>query len=486
MKLFDRETKFILFGGGAGGGKSWLICEWIIYMCLKYPKTKWFIGRKELKRLMSSTFLTLLKVLDKHSIGRDRWKLNGQYNYMEFFNGSRIDLLDVDYIPSDPMFQRFGSIEYTGGALEEVGEISFGAFDTLKTRIGRHYNREYKIPPKILMTCNPSKNWTYPEFYKPWRDKEITSEKVFIQSLYNDNPYTLSEYGEMLKSITDKILKQRLMFGDWEYESDPMRLFDYEKILDMFSNDAERGQKYLTIDVAGLGRDKTVIAFWDGFYLEEIRMQQNVTAQEVDKLMTERKIPSSNCLIDETGVGFGVVNELKKTYKREVKGFVAGSTPIKKEDEKEIDKVQHNFKNLRSQCWFTLAKYVNSGLIGIYKGIPMETRNLIVEDLEQMKQINADKDTTLQVITKEEIKEKGGLNRSTDCGDVLMQRIFYTFQKKQPFSMTFLNTPSENELKKLPIDKICFFCGLHYAADKCPKCGNTKLLTNKDLQMPKF
>jgi hypothetical protein len=68
-------------------------------------------------------------------------------------------------------------------------------------------------------------------------------------------------------------------------------------------------------------------------------------------------------------------------------------------------------------------------MIGVYKAIPEATKNLIVEDLEQMKQINADKDTTLQVITKEEIKEKGGLNRSTDCGDVLMMRMFYTFQK---------------------------------------------------------
>jgi hypothetical protein len=193
----------------------------------------------------------------------------------------------------------------------------------------------------------------------------------------------------------------------------------------MFSNDANRGNKYLIIDVAGLGRDKTVISFWDGFFMYEIRLQETITAQEIDMLLTRDKIPSSNCAIDETGVGHGVVNELRKVYNRNVVGFVAAARPLQKKKESEIDKVTHNYKNLRSQCWFTLAKYVNSGMIGIYKNVPEQTKNLIIEDLEQMKQINEDKDTTLQVISKDEIKKKGGLNRSTDCGDVLMMRMYY-------------------------------------------------------------
>jgi hypothetical protein len=229
-----------------------------------------------------------------------------------------------------------------------------------------------------------------------------------------------------------------------------MKLFDYDKILDMFTNDAERGQKYMIIDVAGLGRDKTVISFWDGFYVTEMIVRQDITAKEVDEMLTKRQIPSSNCLIDETGVGFGVVNELKKTLHREVRGFVAASAAVKKEGETDLEATQHNYKNLRSQCWFTLAKYVNSGMIGIYKGIPEATKNLIIEDLEQMKQINADKDTKLQVITKEEIKEKGGLNRSTDCGDALMMRMFFTVYKHAPF-MSFFIKPEEKN--KSPVGK---------------------------------
>ena len=137
-KLLDNETKYILFGGAAGGGKTWLGCEWLLVMCLTKPGTKWFIARDELKKIMSSTFVSFTKVCKFHNVSDDVWKLNGQYNFIEFTNGSRIDLLDLKKTPTDPMFERFGSMEFTGGFIEEAGEVDGNAFEILKSRIGRH------------------------------------------------------------------------------------------------------------------------------------------------------------------------------------------------------------------------------------------------------------------------------------------------------------------------------------------------------------
>jgi len=44
---------------------------------------------------------------------------------------SKIDLLDLSEAPSDPLFERFGSTEYTGGWIEEAGEIVFKTWRTL-------------------------------------------------------------------------------------------------------------------------------------------------------------------------------------------------------------------------------------------------------------------------------------------------------------------------------------------------------------------
>ena len=150
-----KKYAYIFFGGGAGGGKSWWLCETRLVNCYFYPGYKSFIARAELKRLMESTYITWCKVCQFHNIPKTDWKLNGQYNYIEFFNGSRIDLLDVKYLPSDPLYERFGSLEYTDGAIEECGEIHFMAFDVLKTRIGRHLNKEFNISATIALTGNP-------------------------------------------------------------------------------------------------------------------------------------------------------------------------------------------------------------------------------------------------------------------------------------------------------------------------------------------
>lgn len=49
--------------------------------------------------------------------------LTGKDNFIELGNGSRIDLLDLQYQPRDPLYERFGSLEYTGGWIG-VSEIT--------------------------------------------------------------------------------------------------------------------------------------------------------------------------------------------------------------------------------------------------------------------------------------------------------------------------------------------------------------------------
>lgn len=419
--LEDKDTKYPVFGGGAGGGKSWLGCEWLLINCYRFPGTKWFIGREELKRLMASTYVTWLKVCKRHGIPSEEWSLNGQYNYIQFKNGSRIDLLDVKFLPSDPLYERFGSLEYTGGWLEEAGEINFLAFDTLKTRVGRHLNRELSIPSKILITCNPKKNWLYQKVYKPWREGTLSREYAFIQSLYGDNEYTADEYGENLSQISDKAMLERLKYGNWEYDDDPTALMTYESIIDLFTNTVpESFQKYLVADVARYGGDKTVITLWKGLrcYRIETHIKQGTvqTADRIRLLAREEGIPFSQILIDEDGIGGGVVDQLNG-----VRGFIANSTPF---DNRETDKPD-NFQNLKSQCAYKLADMVNGHALAV-EAPDENVRALLVEELEQIKSKDIDADGKRKVVSKDEIKERIG--RSPDYSDCLLMRMYYEFQ----------------------------------------------------------
>lgn len=476
--LQDKIHTEVFYGGGAGGGKSFLGCFWLIANCIRYPGSRWLMGRAILKDVKESTLLTFFQVCKMMG-----WEINSDFRYnqieatIKWVNGSDIYLKDLFLYPSDPEFDSLGSTEYTGAFIDESSQITEKAKNIVMSRI-RYKLDEFGLIPKLLVASNPTKNFLYSQFYKPAKEGQLEKFRAFVPALVGDNPFISRYYTENLQKL-DKISKERLLFGNFEYDDDPNRLFDYDAILDMFTNSADKGEKYVTVDVAGRGRDKTVIMIWDGFFVEEVIMKDNISNTEMDEILTKRKIPRSRCLIDEDGVGFGLVKDMPG-----VKGFVNNAQPIKKEDEREEDKVTHNYANLKSQCWFTLANYVNAGKIGIYRQIPIETKKLIIEDLEQIKQKDPGKDRPLRVLTKEEIKDL--INRSTDCGDSMMMRMYFTFQKKNPLYATFLNAPTEAELKRKPIEKICFYCGLHYTEDKCPKCGKERLLTAKDLQAPKY
>jgi phage terminase large subunit len=103
-----KSNNVVVYGGAAGGGKTWLAAEKTLVYCYLYPGYKSFIGRDELKRIMASFYPTWVNVCQYHDIPQEDWTFNGQYGYILFKNGSRIDFLDLKFLPSDPLYERFG------------------------------------------------------------------------------------------------------------------------------------------------------------------------------------------------------------------------------------------------------------------------------------------------------------------------------------------------------------------------------------------
>ncbi len=414
--LYNRETEFVVFGGGAGGGKSWIGCEWILAMCLNFPNVRYFIARNVLKRLKESTYKTFIKVAKHHGVD-DLFTYSEQKALITFNNGSEVQLLELKRQPSDPLFEDLGSLEFTGGFIEEAGEIDFDAYDTIKTRIGRQMNVEYNIPPKLFITCNPKKNWLYFEYYKPYRDNTLSEDKAFVQSLATDNPHTSSQYVETLKKIQNKAKRERLLLGNWEYDDNPYSLYDFEVLQDLFTNDyVEEGKKYISCDVARFGVDKTIIVVWSGFRaIEIVEMDLSKTtdvASKIKQLARKHKVPNRHIIVDEDGVGGGVVDIISCI------GFLNGSKPI----------VNQNFANLKSECSFKLVDYLEN----MYLCCNETQRELIIQELEAIEEKNAeDENKKLSVNTREQVKAKIG--RSPDYFSAIMMRMY--FELKQPVTL---------------------------------------------------
>ena len=96
----------------------------------------------------------------------EHFRYNSQSGLIKFFNGSEILLKDLFSYPSDPNFDELGSLEITDSFIDEANQISSKAKQIVRSRI-RYKLDENDLIPKMLMTCNPAKNWTYSEFFKP-------------------------------------------------------------------------------------------------------------------------------------------------------------------------------------------------------------------------------------------------------------------------------------------------------------------------------
>lgn len=407
--LRDDKTKFLLYGGAGGGGKSWLGCEWLMQCSYYLPGTRWFVGRNNLKDSRESVTVTFNKVAKLHGFTAYRTNNEG----IAFDNGSEIVYIDLTYYPvKDPMYERLGSKEYTGGWIEEAGEVHYLAFDVLKTRIGRHMNDVYGVPGKILITCNPKKNWLYRDFYKPWKEGKLKEPYAFIQALVQDNPWATEDYIESLRSTKDRVTKERLYLGNWEYDNDPAALCDYDAICDLFTNEFVKpvGDSSGSADLAMKGRDRFVAGHWKGNVCYIKLDQEYSTGKSIEtdlkRMMIECSIPRSRMIADSDGLG-----SYLESYLNGIKEFHGGSRPMNME-----------FDNLKSECGFKLAEMINSRLIRIV--CTEAQRERIIEELGVLKQDHIDSDTRKKgIISKEKMKEI--LGHSPDYLDMLIMAMSF-------------------------------------------------------------
>lgn len=407
--LKDKETTEVLYGGAAGGGKSALGCLWLIEMCQTYPETRWLMGRSKLKTLKETTLNTFFELASKLEIST-QFRYNGHDNIIYWNNGSQIILKDLFLYPSDPEFDKLGSLEISGAFIDECNQVVYKAWQVVKSRI-RYKLKDFGLIPKILGSCNPAKNWVYKVFYRPFRDKSLPKERKFVQALPTDNIHLPESYLKSLLSL-DKNSKERLYFGNWEYDDDPSALIDIDAIYDYFNpiHVKPEGSKYLTIDVARKGKDKTVFRVWHGLLCIERKELATGGLDEVvtlaKELMRKNGISLSNTIADEDGVGGGVVDFLK------CKGFVNNSKPLRGE----------NYRNLKSQCSFETAKLIQNRQMGeICEN--QDVKDLVSEEMEQIKQKDIDKDGKIDIVQKDIIKEHIG--RSPDDWDSIMMRYYF-------------------------------------------------------------
>lgn len=341
FKIIDNpQVTEVDFGGAAGGGKTLLVCLWMLKELRKYPGIRIGLGRKEGVRLRQTTVVTLLREAHPLMNVKDKdYRYQDQKGIITYKNGSSIQLVDLAYQPSDPDYDTLGSLNFTHIVIEEVGEVKKKARDVFGSRKNRFLNAKYGIVGKTVLTQNPSQNFTRQEFYEPYKklgmgpyrmwpigQVEVSpgvmkvAYRAFIKSLPTDNPFLPRNYIEVLKGLPMQERK-RLFEGNWDYMDDSDGLFG-SLLMDRataYQFPEERSPKFIGVDVADKGKDNTVVSLIEnGVATVQVELKVDTTGEKpISELYANALIKfaqqhgftanqAKNIAIEGNGVGVGM------------------------------------------------------------------------------------------------------------------------------------------------------------------------------------
>lgn len=427
--LTSNKYDEFLFGGAAGGSKTWTGCSWLLFMCICYPGTKYFVAREELKDLLESVKVTFDKVAREY--GFSDYKFNAVKNFIQFGNGSHINFIDLKFKPSDANYEDVGSTEYTCGWIEEASQINEKGATVISSRVGRHLNAKYGIKGIVFYTTNPKRNWLKRDFYDKWKNGTLEKEKFYLPCYIYDNPFLEKDYVRKMKLLVkkDKASYERLYKGNWDYEDNPYMLCQQEMIEQVFDNNhIPYGLRCITADVARFGSDKAVIGYWSGWQLLDVITLDISKTTDIElaikTLRFKYKVSRNRVVVDSDGVGGGVADGTG------AKNFRNNSKPIRQ------GKDTPNYKNLQVQCLYHLAEKVNEGDIWINADLTNDEKDQIKEELAQIQSKGeADPERKLDCKSKAEIKQDIG--RSPDWRDMLLMRAYFDLKKNLDLSTSW-------------------------------------------------
>lgn len=255
-----------------------------------------------------------------------------------------------------------------------------------------------------------------------------------------DNPHVDDVEIDKAKSELDvRTFRQEYMA---EYLEDVGALFRYTSLVDVFSNTVPKdGNRYLIVDIADDGSDKTVLSLWDG--LEEYkrdeyeRLNTESIIAKIREIAAAEQVPYSHIAVDAIGVGAGVASS---SMLDGIIGYKSSYTAIKT-DENIVRlpnagytpdaNLTSDYRNLRSQCVFTLADLVNNHKIA--SRVDGRFKEMILEELAAYQ--DASKGDGKRMATqKSDVKDMIG--RSPDHSDTWIMRMYFEVMGKMTDSQS--------------------------------------------------
>ena len=211
--FIDATATEVLFGGAAGGGKSFGQVIDALLFALKYPGSKQLILRRTFRELDMSIIRTVLSIYP-----REIFRFNSSSHVGKFANGS---IIDFGYLATENDVYQYQSAEFDVVRFDELTHFTESQYIYLISRV-RGVNG---FPKQIKSSTNPGgvgHAWVKARFVEPAPPNTVFEgsggvTRVFLPSKIDDN-YRLVEndifYKKRLEALPEN-QRKALLYGDW-------------------------------------------------------------------------------------------------------------------------------------------------------------------------------------------------------------------------------------------------------------------------------
>jgi hypothetical protein len=233
VAAFTTTATEVLYGGAAGGMKSFTIRASAIRWCVEVSGVQVYLFRRTLPDLRDNHLRgpTSLHVMLQDYVVNGHVKYRAVENEFEFWNGS---ILHLCYCDSENDVEKYRGAEIHVLLIDELTHFSEYQYRFLRSRVrsaGLRVPDKYKARiPRIETASNPGSighAWVKRTFIAPkpaleiWRAQadEGGMLRQFIPAKLADNPYLTRDdpaYADRLRGLGADNLVRAMLEGDWD------------------------------------------------------------------------------------------------------------------------------------------------------------------------------------------------------------------------------------------------------------------------------